>query len=81
MPSKFLKLKASKHNIGSFWATPSKATENTILEHWLQAAIIIDPYYSMKKRQHSLDILKAFFIQYSSEYKTSDSDQQVNQNI
>ena len=27
-----------------------------------------------KMRQHSFDILKAFFVRYSSEYKTTDSD-------
>ena len=36
---------------------------------------------STKKRQHYLDILKAFFVRHSSEYKTSDSDRKVNRNI
>ena len=35
----------------------------------------------MKKRQHYFDILKAFFVRHSSEYKTSDSDRKVNRNI
>ena len=35
----------------------------------------------MKKRQHYFDILKAFFIRHSLEYKTSDSDRKVNRNI
>ena len=38
-------------------------------------------YNSTKKRQHYFDILKAFFVRHSSEYKTSDSDQKVNRNI
>ena len=38
-------------------------------------------YNSMKKRQHYCDILKAFFVRHSSEYKTSDSDRKVNRNI
>ena len=38
----------------------------------------IDFCNSMKKREHYFDILKAFFVQHSSEYKTSDSDQMVN---
>ena len=33
---------------------------------------------STKKRQHYFDILKAFFVRHSSEYKTSDSDRKVN---
>ena len=36
---------------------------------------------STKKRQHYFDILKAFFVRHSSEYKTSDSDRKVNRNI
>ena len=36
---------------------------------------------STKKRQHYFDILKAFFLRHSSEYKTSDSDRKVNRNI
>ena len=36
---------------------------------------------STKKRQHYFDILKAFFVQHSSEYKSLDSDQKVNRNI
>ena len=35
----------------------------------------------MKKRQHYFDILKAFFVRYSSENKASDSDRKVNRNI
>ena len=31
-------------------------------------------YNSTKKRQHYFDILKAFFVRHSSEYKTSDSE-------
>ena len=38
-------------------------------------------YNSMKKRQSCFDILKAFFVRNSSEYKTSDSDRKVNRNI
>ena len=38
-------------------------------------------YYNMKKRQHSFDILKVFFVRHSSEYETSDSDRKVNRNI
>ena len=38
-------------------------------------------YNSTKKRQHYIDILKAFFVQHSSEYKTSDGDRKVNRNI
>ena len=34
----------------------------------------------MKKRQHYFDILKAFFVRHSSEYRTSDSDRKVNRN-
>ena len=33
-----------------------------------------DFYYSSKKRKHSLNILKAFFVRRSSEYETSDDD-------
>ena len=36
---------------------------------------------STKKRQHYFDILKAFFVRHSSEYKTLDSDRKVNRNI
>ena len=38
-------------------------------------------YNSTKKRQHYFDILKAFIIRHSSEYKTSDNDRKVNRNI
>ena len=38
-------------------------------------------FNSMKKREHSLSILKRFFVQHSSEYETSDSDRKVNRNI
>ena len=38
-------------------------------------------YNGTEKRQHYFDILKAFFVGYSSEYKTSDSDRKVNRNI
>ena len=38
-------------------------------------------YNSTKKRQHYFDILKAFFVRHSSEYKTSDSDRKVNRYI
>ena len=38
-------------------------------------------YNSTKKRQHHFDILKAFFVRHSSEYKTLDSDRMVNRNI
>ena len=31
--------------------------------------------------QHFLTYLKAFFVRYSSEYETSDSDRKVNRNI
>ena len=41
----------------------------------------LDLYNSTKKRQHYFDILKAFFIRQSSEYKISDSDRKVNRNI
>ena len=37
-------------------------------------------YDTTKKRQHYFDILKAFFVRHSSEYKTSDSDRKVNRN-
>ena len=37
----------------------------------------IELYYNTKKRQHSFDILKAFFVRHSTEYETSDSDQKV----
>ena len=40
-----------------------------------------DFYNGTKKRQHYFDILKAFFVRHSSEYKTSDSDRKVNRNI
>ena len=36
---------------------------------------------STKKQRHYFDILKAFFIRYSSEYEASDSDQKVNRSI
>ena len=39
------------------------------------------PYSSTKKRQHYFEMLKAFFVRHSSEYKTSDSDRKVNRNI
>ena len=35
-------------------------------------------HYSTKKQEHSFSILKAFFVQQSSEYETSDNDQKVN---
>ena len=35
----------------------------------------------MKKWQHYFDILKALFVRDSSEYKASDSDREVNQNM
>ena len=38
-------------------------------------------YNSTKKRQHYFDILKAYFVRHSSEYRTSDSDRKVNRNI
>ena len=38
-------------------------------------------YNSTKKRQHYFDILEAFFVRHSSEYKTSDIDRKVNRNI
>ena len=38
-------------------------------------------YNSTKKRQHYFDILKAFFVRHSSEYKTSDSDRKVDRSI
>ena len=38
-------------------------------------------YIRTKKRQHYFDILKAFFVRPSSEYKTSDSGRKVNRNI
>ena len=38
-------------------------------------------FNSTAKQQHYFDILKAFFVRYSSEYKTSDSDRKVNRNI
>ena len=39
------------------------------------------PYNSTKKRQYYFDMLKAFFVRHSSEYKTSDSDRKVNRNV
>ena len=56
---------------------------SAILFHPLAAAIflVIILYNSTKKRQHYFDILKAFFVRHSSEYKTSDSDRKVNRNI
>ena len=44
-------------------------------------SISIHFHNSTKKRQHYFDILKAFFVRHSSEYKTSDSDRKVNRNI
>ena len=38
-------------------------------------------YDSTKKRQQYFDILKAFFVRLSSEYKTLDSDRKVNRNM
>ena len=38
-------------------------------------------YNSTKKRQHYFDILKAFFVRHSSEYKMLDCDRKVNRNI
>ena len=38
-------------------------------------------YNSTKKRQPYFDILKAYFVRHSSEYRTSDSDRKVNRNI
>ena len=38
-------------------------------------------YNSTKKRQYYFEILKAFFVRHSSEYKTPDSDRKVNRNI
>ena len=38
-------------------------------------------HYSTKKREHSFSILKAFFVQHSSEYETSDNDRKVNRDI
>ena len=38
-------------------------------------------YNSTKKRLHYFDILKAFFVRHSPEYKTSDSDRKVNRDI
>ena len=43
--------------------------------------VFTELYSSTKKRQHYFDILKAFFVRHSSEYKTSDSDRKVNRNI
>ena len=34
-------------------------------------------HYSMKKREHSFNILKACFVRHSSEYETSDNDRKV----
>ena len=42
------------------------------LFHVAFLAVVLDN--STKKRQHYFDILKAFFVRHSSEYKTSDSD-------
>ena len=41
----------------------------------------IEYYNSTKKRQHYFDILKAFFVRHSSEYKTSDSYGKLNRNV
>ena len=38
-------------------------------------------HYSTKKRQHSISILKAFFVRHSLEYETSDNDRKVSRNI
>ena len=38
-------------------------------------------YNNTKKQQHYFDILNAFFVRHSSEYKASDSDRKVNRNI
>ena len=38
-------------------------------------------HYGTKKREHSFNILKAFFARNSSEYETSDNDRKVNRNI
>ena len=52
-------------------------------EEWFFVKMCINSflYNSTKKRQHYFDILKAFFVRHSSEYKTSDSDRKVNRNI
>ena len=38
-------------------------------------------HYSTKKLEHSLSILKAFFVRHLSEYETSDNNRKVNRNI
>ena len=43
--------------------------------------IILQFYCSTDKWQQPFDILKAFFVRHSSEYKTSDSDRKVDRNI
>ena len=58
----------------------SKLDEKSTIAN-LTLRIRILAYNSTKKRQHYFDILKAFFVRHSSEYKTSDSDRKVNRNI
>ena len=52
---------------------------STVFNH--QKTKYMTKYISTKKRQHYFDILKAFFVRHSSEYKTLDSDRKVNRNI
>ena len=50
--------------------------------YWfLMAIIIVIFHYSTKKREHCFSILTDFFVRYSSEYETSDSDRQLKRNI
>ena len=55
--------------------------ERRSLQQSNQSVGTAELYNSTKKRQHYFDILKAFFVRHSSEYKTSDSDRKVNRNI
>ena len=38
-------------------------------------------FLGSKKREHSLGILKSFYVRYWSEYETLDNDRMVNRNI
>ena len=38
----------------------------------------IELHYSIKKRENSFGILKAFFVRHSSAHETSDNDRKVN---
>ena len=58
-----------------------KMSPRSDIEGYKLHRCVMDVYNSTKKRQHYFDLLKAFFVRHSSEYKTSDSDRKVNHNI